>query len=210
MDLHQLSWSPSVEFYSDASGSWGCGAVCKEDWLQLPWAGCWTNESIATKELLPIIMACALWGLRWQHRWALVHCDNMAVVSILKSLTSKDHNIICTHTFAYMHLLRCLHFFCAIFDISIRAQHVSGVNNILADAVSRDHLQVLFERAPWLNPVSTPVPNALLLLLVHTRPDWLSDTWRQLLLDSLNTVWPKVLDVLRGLASPDICSFAQQ
>ena len=132
-------------------------------------------------------MACALWGLRWQHRRVLVHCDNMAVVSILKSLTSKDHTI--------MQLLQCLHFFCAIFDISIRAQHVSGVNNTLADALSRDHLQVLFERAPWLNPVSTPVPNALLLLLVHTQPDWLSDTWRQLLLDSLNTVWPTILQV---------------
>ena len=60
--------SPSVEIWSDASGSWGCGAFWGPQWFQVQWSG-WpgfTGASIAAKELLPIIVATAIWGPSWR------------------------------------------------------------------------------------------------------------------------------------------------
>ena len=76
--LPQLS--PSHTLASDASGSWGCGAVYENLWIQLQWPRGWAPISIAPKELAPIIMAVALWGPQWSGSRVCVLCDNMAVV----------------------------------------------------------------------------------------------------------------------------------
>ena len=56
------SYLPSVEFTSDASGSWGCGAWYKHSWFQLQWGPASCGLLIAEKELIPIILAGAIWG----------------------------------------------------------------------------------------------------------------------------------------------------
>ena len=65
MEVHHPQWSPTVAFASDASGSWGCGAVWQQTWLQHRWDSAWSSESIAVKELVPIAVARALWGPKW-------------------------------------------------------------------------------------------------------------------------------------------------
>lgn len=53
-------WAPDKTFTSDASESWGCGAHWETEW--------WDNVpemramNIATQELLPIVVAAAVWG----------------------------------------------------------------------------------------------------------------------------------------------------
>ena len=62
--------APPVEVWTDASGSFGCGAICPtfSRWIQLPWRGTETSQvmdegrSIMWMELLPIVLACAVWG----------------------------------------------------------------------------------------------------------------------------------------------------
>ena len=39
-----------------------------------------------------------------------------------------------------MHLLRCLWFFVAFFDICISAEHIAGVTNCVADMLSRNNV----------------------------------------------------------------------
>ena len=78
------NWNPDIIFSSDASGSWGCGAVWQDLWIQCPWNNVWSEKGIATKELLPIVLAIAIWGRHWTHRRVLVRSDNMAVVHSLK------------------------------------------------------------------------------------------------------------------------------
>ena len=58
--------SPSVEMLSDASGGWGCGACWGYNWFQVRWQDwpAFAGVSIAAKELLPIIVVAATWGLR--------------------------------------------------------------------------------------------------------------------------------------------------
>ena len=86
---------------SDASGGWGCGAFAVPgEWLQVRWPESWKSIHITVKELLPIVIACALWGASWQGHTVECLCENTEVAPIVRSGTSK-------HPLA-MHLFRCL------------------------------------------------------------------------------------------------------
>lgn len=91
--------TPSVILTSDASGGWGCGAFYEEHWFQLAWKDTRGVEglNIATKELIPIVIAIALWGRNWTGQVVQCQCDNSAVVAVIVSRTSKDQDL--------MHLL---------------------------------------------------------------------------------------------------------
>ena len=84
---------------TDASGSFGCGAWSGHSWFQYPWPECFKQQSIAVKELLPIVMACMVWGKTWCKNAVLVHCDNQAVVEVVNAGYCKDAHL--------MQLLRC-------------------------------------------------------------------------------------------------------
>ena len=60
---------PDEELWSGASGSWGCGALWGGEWFQQSWVnipqGKPSMDSIASMELLPIVIAAAVWGLKW-------------------------------------------------------------------------------------------------------------------------------------------------
>ena len=169
LDSH-VKREPDFTVFTDASGQWGCGAVQTPFWFQYAWPKSWDNLAIAIKELLPIVMAVALWGRRWSKSHVLVMCDNMSVVCILRSKTSKDPSI--------MHLVRALHFFLAHWDIRLWADHVPGKVNTAADALSRNMMQVFHKQLPSAFQEGTPLPQVLLDLLVLQRPDWTSTSWR--------------------------------
>ena len=65
--VYKPQGQPEITFKSDASGSWGCGAVWNNRWKQMEWNRSWDQQCIAAKELLPIALACAIWGAQWQH-----------------------------------------------------------------------------------------------------------------------------------------------
>ena len=118
-------------FTLDASGSWGCGAVSENRWFQLPWPSLWQNVPISPKELTPIIVAVVLWGPLWAGLKVWCLCDNIAVVYAVNKGTAKDPQL--------MRLLHILAFWCAMFIIVLLAQHIPGVLNTSADALSRNN-----------------------------------------------------------------------
>ena len=75
--------TPVTEVWSDASGGWGCGAWWGPELFQVAWSE-WPVFSIAAKELLPIIVAVAIWGPRWVGSSVLCHCDNESVVAVIR------------------------------------------------------------------------------------------------------------------------------
>ena len=90
---------PHAVLTSDASGNWGCGAFSSTgEWFQCQWPDSWKAVHITAKELLPIVVACALWGQRWQGQTIRCRSDNAAVVAIVNSGRSKEARI--------MHLMR--------------------------------------------------------------------------------------------------------
>ena len=94
----------SVEVFSDAPGSSGCGALASSlGWFQLQWPQDWHAIHITAKQLVPIVLAAALWGPQWTRRHIAFRWDNMAVVELLKSCTSQDPLL--------MHMSCCLAFY---------------------------------------------------------------------------------------------------
>lgn len=157
-----------VSIVSDASGSWGCGAIHGASWFQLKWAGLGSakDQNITVKELLPIVVAAALWGVQWTGKTVRAKCDNMAVVMMVNSRTSRESEA--------MHLLRCLAFLEAKHSFHIFATHIQGARNVLADALSRDNQALFLSLCPQARREPVPISAALLDVLVITKPDWTS------------------------------------
>lgn len=153
--LHNtLTTIPSdFQIQTDASGSWGCGAHFNGKWIQLPWPADWAPISIMAKELVPIVLSCAVWSRMLSNRKIEFKCDNRSVVEAVKKGSSKD-----TMT---MHLLRCLWFLTAIFDIQITVLHIPGVLNTSADLLSRNQLKQFLMLHPQASTVPMPIPSAL-------------------------------------------------
>ena len=117
----QDQWSPELEVFTDASGEVGCGALWGTQWLQLKWANTvtWKDTPITQKEVLPVVLACAVWGHQWRSKRVLLHCDNEAAVAVLYS----DDSLI-------MHLLRALFFIKAHFALDVRVTHMLNKNTL--------------------------------------------------------------------------------
>lgn len=162
----------SVTLTSDASGGWGCGAFCGIQWFMLKWAGSIEGCHITVKELVPIVIAAAVWGSEWQGRTVQVWCDNAAVVAIINQGSSRNKEA--------MHLARCLAFVLAKREFEMVATHIKGVDNSLADALSRDNLPLFRSLFPQAAPTPTAIPPALLDMLLISKPDWTSKRWTNL------------------------------
>ena len=69
------------------------GRVGNSDyWIQLKWTQLkWSpgklfgDLPIMQKEVLPVVIACAVWGRDWEKHQVVVHCDNEAAVAVLNS-----------------------------------------------------------------------------------------------------------------------------
>ena len=90
MLLEHRKLNPDVVVTSDASGNWGSGAYCKEEWFQLQWDEATKQKHITVKELIPIVVAAALWGESWSGKSVQVRSDNAAVVAVTNSGSSRD------------------------------------------------------------------------------------------------------------------------
>ena len=153
---------PEAHIFTDASGRWGCGAYWNTQWFKAPWSSTWQQVNIVTKELVPVILALAVWGEQLASLHVQIYSDNMAVVEVIRAKSSKD----CT----VMHLLRCMHFFAAKHDIMVSAVHIPGVDNSRANALSRDHTRS--STSSNTNPSAAVVPGRR-----GEKVDWFSQTW---------------------------------
>ena len=130
------------------------------------------GASIAVKELLqffPIVMACIIWDRMWQGCTVRCNCDNEMVVCVVNQKYARDTLL--------MHMIRCLFFVCAKFNINLVAKHTPGRDNALADALSRNNLPLFFSQVPSACSVPTPIPFPLLMGLSTAQPDWTSTHW---------------------------------
>ena len=144
-----------VEVVSDASGAIGYGAFYNREWFNGVWMESQRSESIAYKELFPIVLAANVWGSSWAKQHVLFRSDNEAVVSILNRRTSKIPIL--------MRLLRNLLLSAARLNFSFSSEHIPGVHNTTADALSRFNWQEFHRVAPMAQQAPTPIPPWLLV-----------------------------------------------
>ena len=168
--------SIAVEFASDASGSWGCGAWCQSQWWQLRWPE-GLERDIAFKELFAVVLAAAVWGRGWCGERVRGHCDSQVATDVLRARSSRNPEL--------MHLLRCLFFIEAEHKFVLSVVHIAGVANDLADDLSRDQLASFLSKVPQASPLPTPIPPPLVELLLDTRGTWTSPAWTQRFIDTV-------------------------
>jgi len=85
---------------------------------------------IMVKELVPIVLSCAVWGPLVPGKSIEFKCDNKGLVDAINKGSSEEPMV--------MHLLRCLWFFSAFFEVRISVSHIPGVLNSTADMLSRN------------------------------------------------------------------------
>ena len=154
----QLFQSDSaVEIFTDASGSLGFAAVMGRLWFSGTWPSSWWQaQNIFLLELIPVFLALSTWADTLANKIVILRVDNEALVHVLNKQTSKDEKV--------MFLIRKLVLLCLRRNIQIRAVHIFGAENLLADALSRQKIEQFFYLFPTAvrQPVAFPVlPNTL-------------------------------------------------
>jgi hypothetical protein len=150
-----LSWqdSDTLEFYTDSSGSRGCGVIFGNQWSSLAWPSHWHAnmcKDITFLELVPIVLGIHIWAEQLKSQKLLLHIDNLALVHVINKKTSKSKNV--------MVLLRSLVLHTLHFNIQVRATHVPGKCNLIADAISRFQWQRFRQLAPLAEKFPSPIP----------------------------------------------------
>ena len=156
-----LTPTPDLELYTDAASTVGFGGFFRGKWFQGKWPPhlCINKDhgiSIEWQELFPIVVACAIWYPHFSGKRLQFWCDNETVVSIINSGHSKAPRI--------MDLVRLLVLLSMKYNFFVRAQHVPGVSNAIADALSRFQVQRFRELAPHADPHPCTIPPSLLTL----------------------------------------------
>ena len=109
------------------------------------------------KELVPVVLAAAIWGSEWEAQNVTSLCDNAAIVTILRSGDSKNLEV--------MHLMRCLAFLKAKFQLALFSADICGKKN-LADALSRNDSEYFLAHYPQTGQKPTSLPPKLLDLTI--------------------------------------------
>ena len=128
LDDNWLS-SSKLNLFTDASGAHGFSAVFGSHWCYGKWPNDWAYRNIAILEFYPIVLSLYLWGHAMSNRHVLFFTDNNALVHVINKQSCGDKDL--------MFFVRKLVLACLRYNIVFRAKHIAGLNNILADALSR-------------------------------------------------------------------------
>ena len=144
--------SQTLQLFTDASAEIGFGAFFNGRWTHGKWplSVRLMQFSIAFLELFPIVLALRLWGPVLSNKCVIFWSDNEAVVTIINRQTSR-----CCHI---MQLVRTLVICCLELNIHFKARHIPGIDNGIADALSRFQMARFRHLAPGADPNITPLP----------------------------------------------------
>ena len=135
--------STATIMFTDASQK-AAAAVVGSSWTvqhfdgQFSWLA---DKNIAVKELYAIILGISTFAVRLQGKQVLMNTDNKAIDCCIDKGSSKDTLINA--------LLRSLYYYTSVYHIEYKSCHVSGVSNVLADALSRDKYDVFMSAMPY-------------------------------------------------------------
>ena len=145
-----------LELFTDSAAGKGKGFVIyfEGKWAQARWPSNWENTEILNDitflELFPVVVAVNIWGPHLKNKKILFHVDNQAVVVIINKKSSKSQRV--------MSLVRKLVLACLDFNILLRAEHISGRFNSIADILSRCDFQKFRRLCPTANASPCAIP----------------------------------------------------
>ncbi|KAI8496774.1 scavenger receptor [Branchiostoma belcheri] len=114
-----------------------------------------------------IVIAARKWAPRWCGQRIVVHCDNMACVHVLNSGRARDREL--------LQCARELWLLAATFEFQVKATHIQGSHNRIADHLSRWHLSAYHSQQfkSLTRHQTTCVP----IDLIRLQGDWRSDAY---------------------------------
>ena len=117
----------NLRFSTDACMVRG-GATCLDNCITFAFPDFVLSAAthISALELFTIVVAVKFWAPVLQHQRFIISCDNEAAVTVINSGSTRDPFM--------QRCLRELWFLSAINDFDIRAWHIPGEHNSLADA----------------------------------------------------------------------------
>ena len=135
-----------INFASDASSSFGYGAVLEHRFIWGKWsekelAMAQGHRSIGVMELSTVVFAIAAFAPHLRGKRVRCWVDNRADVDIFNGQASKEAK--------YNELLRLLHTLLVQHEIQLTARHIAGVDNVLPDALSRGELKKFIDLSPF-------------------------------------------------------------
>lgn len=118
---------------TDASTD-GAGMFYAGDWQYIRWEekdDIHSDSHINNKEIMSVVYAAHRWAEFWSDSTVLVCTDNVVTKAVINKGTCKNSSV--------MQGLRGLFWLSVKFNFKLRAIHIPGVFNSLADAISRLH-----------------------------------------------------------------------
>lgn len=146
-----------LQVHSDAAGSAGFGIYFRGHWCAQEWPNDWhaagLTRDLTFLEFFPIVVSVYIWGSEMADKSVHFWCDNMAVVQVINSLSSKSGRV--------MNLVRAFTLKCLRLNLLFRARHVPGVANGVADALSRKQMERFRLLAPEADTLPVRLPHDL-------------------------------------------------
>jgi len=129
-----MVWSvPDAEVSTDACLKGGGGWSGEEYFsVEFPEFIIKENHHINVLELWTVLLALRIWNTRFAGRRIQIMCDNEVSVGLINTGKGRDPML--------LKLIREIHFICCVHNFQIRAVHIPGVENRLADKLSRSCL----------------------------------------------------------------------
>lgn len=155
-----------LELFTDAAGSTGYGAIFQRTWSAARWPTTWVEagflKNLVLLELFPIVVAMEIWGESFRNLKVRLNCDNLGVVQVINRLSAKSLPVV--------RLLRHLVLRCLKMNVFIYAVHLPGVDNTVADALSRFQWDKFRELAPDAEQQGVTCPDWIWTVALGARP----------------------------------------
>lgn len=140
--------SPKLNLFTDAIGF---GAIFGPHWCYGKWPTNWEHLNIPILEFYPIVLSLYLWGAAMSNQCILFFTDNESLVHVINKQSCKDKTL--------MVFVRQLVSICLNHNIVFKANHIPGIHNNLADALSRLPVQTFRQLAlVHMDPFPTEIP----------------------------------------------------
>lgn len=154
-----------VALFADAARSQGFGAIFGSAWCADKWPEEWVQKGLCKNltllELFPVVVvvvAAELWGPQLRDKRVCFWMDNMGAVSCINTLISSSLLVLALLRHFVLRCLEC--------NIWFRSCHVPGVENKVADALSRFNWQEFQELLPDSDEKGLPCPRRLWDLVI--------------------------------------------
>ena len=119
----------------------GCGGVSSDQYFHTEFPRFISEQDLAIHKLefLAVLVGARIWGAKFRGLRIRIFCDNQSVVDVINSSKTKD-SFMAT-------CLRELWLVASTFEFELRAVHLPGEENRVADWLSRWHLGEKYQYA---------------------------------------------------------------